>query len=644
MKLICQTSWTALISCALAFIVAAANAQEKSTAPSPQKIVKEGIEVEFTIEPLLRKGNASAVVAGEEAVVRLKIRDTATRTPITKARPAAWISQRERPTPPTGDLCRSKVQSFLQGSLRARPDVDLNAYYILALNQESNISVIDPLLGFGGSKLITLIILKSPGEDWVLTADRSRLFVSMPLVNEVAVVDTSTWKVIANIDGGIKPTRLALQPDEKYLWIGNDDHSSGGVTVVDTASLKVTKSIATGAGHHEIAFGLDNRFAFVTNRDDATLSVVGIQKLAKLKDIKTGTRISSLAFSPLSKALYVSDEQNGSIAIIDATNHKLLTNVNAKPGLRTVRFAPGGRWGFVANPAEGVVHIFDASNNQLLHEYLVGNTPDQIAFSDGFAYVRSLGTEQVTAIRLSTVGKQLDTVKFPGGQTAPGSSNAVASNADAFVAAPESGAMLLANPADKMIYYFAEGMAAPMGNFKNYGRVPRAVKVVDRSLREESPGVYKALTKLPAAGVYDVSLLLDSPRVVHCFEASAHMSPAMKQAQKTALQIEYLNKERSIRMGEEFKIRFRLFEKGTKRSKSDLKDVAALVMLTPGTWQNRETARLIGDGVYELTVKPPEEGIYLVFIESSSLGILYRELPYFTLYATTAAPTSQNQQ
>ncbi|HET6889940.1 MAG TPA: hypothetical protein VFH31_02465, partial [Pyrinomonadaceae bacterium] len=334
-----------LISCALALSVAAANAQEKSTATSPQKIVKEGIEVEFTIEPLLRKANASAVVAGEDAVVRLKIRDTVTRTPLTKARPAVWLSQRERPTPPTGDQCRSKVQSFLQGSLRARPDVDLNAYYILALNQEPNISVIDPLLGFGGSKLITLVFLKSPGEDWVLTADRSRLFVSMPLVNQVAVVDTSTWKVITNIDAGDRPTRLALQPDEKYLWIGNDDHSSRGITVVDTASLKVAKSIATGAGHHEIAFGLNNRFAFITNRDDATLSVVDIQNLSKLKDIKTGSLSTSLAFSPLSKALYVTDEQNGSIAVIDAASHKLLTKVIAKPGLRTVRFAPGGRWG-----------------------------------------------------------------------------------------------------------------------------------------------------------------------------------------------------------------------------------------------------------------------------------------------------------
>lgn len=91
-------------------------------------------------------------------------------------------------------------------------------------------------------------------------------------------------------------------------------------------------------------------------------------------------------------------------------------------------------------------------------------------------------------------------------------------------------------------------------------------------------------------------------------------------------------------------MRFRLTEKGNKRPRSDLKDVAALVMLTPGSWQNRELARSIGDGIYELTVKPPEEGIYLIFIESRSQGILYRELPYLTLHASSAVPQAQSGQ
>ena len=601
------------------------------TARAQEKIVKDGVELEFTIEPAGSKSKA-ALRAGEDAVFRFKLRDTATKTPISGVRPAAWISQRERPGRPGPDQCRAKVESYLQGSLRSRPDVDLNTFYLLALNQEPNISVIDPLLGFGGSKLLTLIMLKSPGDDWVLTNDRLRLFVSMPRINQIAVVDTTTWKVVANVDTGVRSTRLALQPDQKYLWVANET----GVAVVDTSTLKLTRQIETGAGNHEIEFGANNEFAFVTNRTDGTLSIINIPKLQKLKDVKTGGKASTLAFSPLSKALYVGNEIDGSIAVVDAASHKLLGNIPTKPGLKTVRFARGGRWGFVANPTESQIFIFDASTNRLVHEQTVGEAPDGFAFTDNFAYVRSLGTEQVSAIRLASLGKQVDVVKFPGGQNAPAASPDFASTADAFVPAPEPNAMILANPADQMIYYYTEGMAAPMGDFQNYERVPRAVMVVDRSLREEALGVYSTTARLPKAGVYNVSVLLDSPRVVHCFEAVAASNPAIKDDSKTALQIEYLNKETSLGTGEDYKVRFRLTDTETKRPVSALKDVGVLLFLPPGNWQQRQVARSLDDGRYEITLNVPESGVYLLFVESPSKRVQYRQLPYLTLHANAA--------
>lgn len=597
------------------------------SAQQPQKIVKDGIEIEFTAEVPASK---AGIIAGEDAVFRFRIRDTASKTPLSGARPAAWVAQRERPGAPGPDQCRAKVESFLQGSMRSRPDVDLNSYYILTLNQEPNLSVIDPLLGFGGSKLLALVLLKSPGEDWALTSNRLKLFVSMPRVNQVAVVDTTTWKVTANIDTGTKPARLALQPDEKYLWVANEN----GVTVIDTATLKPVKLIATGAGVHEIAFGANNKFVFVSNRDDGTLSVISVPKLQKLNDVKTGAPATSLTFSPLSNALYVGNEAEGSIKVIDASSHKLLATIATAPGLRSVRFAPGGRWGFVANPLDSNVYIFDASTNRLVHKQEVGEAPDQFAFTDNFAYVRSLGSEQVSAIRLSTVGKQLDVVKFPGGQNAPGAaSDLAAASADAFVAAPEPNAMIFANPADQMIYYYSEGMAAPMGNFQNYRRVPRAVKVVDRSLREEMSGVYSTTARLPKAGIYNVSVLLDSPRIVHCFEVAAKSNPAMKDDQQTAFRVEYLNKETPLTASEDYKVRFRLTDAQKKRPVV-LKDVGVLVFLSPGIWQQRQIAHSLGDGLYEITINVPETGVYLLFIESPGQRLRYRDLPYLTLHAS----------
>jgi YVTN family beta-propeller protein len=616
---------TTLLACALGLVFTTARAQEK-TEPKAQTIVRNGVEVEFNVEPVRR---GALLMAGEDAVFRFRIRDTTTKTPLSGVRPAAWAVQRERPGPPGPDQCRAKIESFMTGSLRSRPDVDLNTYYVLALNEDASVSVIDPLLGFGGSKLLAIAILKSPGEDWALTADRTKLFVSMPGANQVAVVDTITWKVRTDLPTGMRPMRLALQPDEKYLWAGDDT----GVTVIDTATLKVVKHIDVGVGRHEISFGSDNVHAFVSNLEAGTLSIINIAKLAKIKDVRIGERVSSVAFSPLSKALYLTSEVDGTITIVDSISHKVLAKITTKPGIKAIRFAPNGRWGFVANPRDSVVYVFDASTNRVAHELKVGGNPDQFAFSDNFAYVRSLESDQVSAIRLIGLDKQVDEVKFPGGQRTPASANAPASSADAIVPAPEAGAMLFANPADKMIYYYSEGMAAPMGNFQNYRRVPRAVRIVDRSLREESAGVYTTTARLPKQGVYNVSMLLDSPRVVHCFEASATANPAIKDEQKSALSIQYMNREMALNAQEDYKIRFKLTDTERKRARSGLKDVGVLVFLSPGTWQQRQIARSVGDGVYEVTVNVPEAGVYLVFVESPSQRVVYRQLPYLSLHA-----------
>ena len=606
----------------------------------PQNIVREGIAVEFKIESAAGK---SELMEAEEAVVTFRVADAAIKTPITGLNLAAWMALREGGNAPEAAQCREKVQSFMQGSLRARPDVDLNAYYILALNTEPNISVIDPLLSFGGSKLVTLVFLRSPGEDWVLTNDRKRLFVSMPQINQVAVVDTGTSKVLTNIDTGARPTRLRLQPDERYLWVGTDGLSASeptGVTVIDAVEPKRLADIQTGAGHHELSFSPDNRYAFVTNQQDGTLSVVDVLKLAKTKDVKVGAAPVSVEWSPLSRALYVASEAEGTIAVVDAQRQEVLTRIMAKPGLRSVRFAPGGRYGFAINTRENAAFIFDASTNRLLHAVPIGKSPDQVTFTNAFAYIHSSGSEQVDLIRLATIGKQLDIAHFPGGQMPPEKAQG-RGIADLIVPAPESNAVLVANPADKQIYYYTEGMAAPMGSFQNYRREPKAVMVVDRSLREMAPGIYSTTVKLPKAGVYDVALLSDSPRIIHCFEAAAAQNPAVQRAPAIALRLEYLMAQKEIRVGEDLRVRFRLVDAATGKTKDGLKDVRVLFFLSPGIWQTRNFAQSVGDGIYEVTVRPPQTGVYMVFVESESQGVAYRQLPHLTLQAVDSAQRSQ---
>jgi YVTN family beta-propeller protein len=612
----------------------AAKDSPAKTAAEPaasQKLVEQGIAIDFSLNPLKQK--PAQLLAGEEGILSFKVTDTTTNTPVKGLSLSVWMSMQEGDKALDPKQCREKIQSFLQGSMRNQADVDLNSYYIITLNKSPDISVINPLLGFGGSKLLTLVHLKSPGEDWVLSRDGEQLFVSLPQINQLAVIDTRLWTVTSYIDTGIKPTRIALQPDQKYLWVANNGNGGdqSGVTAIDTSTLKVAAQIATGAGHHEVVISSDNHFAFVSNSESGAVSIIDVRKLAKIKDVVIGATPVSMALSELSKAIYVASEAEGTITVIDEQSQLVLARMKGKPGVRSIRFAPGGRYGFAVNSRENSVEIFDAATNSLLHDVKVGKTPDQIIFSNTFAFVRSLGTESVVMMRLATIGTEVEITEFPGGQAVPEKASPPA-RADSMVLAPEGNSVIVANPADKVLYYYTEGMAAPMGNFENYRREPRAVLVVDRGLRETASGVYSANVKLPASGNYEVALLADSPRIAHCFQATAQPNPALKVERPVALSIEYQIKERKLQVGENVSLRFKLIETATNKTKNDLKDVRVLTF--SGSWQKRDIARSLGDGIYEIDLNLPETGFYQVFVESASMGVRYRDLPSLNLHAT----------
>lgn len=612
-------------------------------ADGEQKLVKEGVAVEMRVTPIAaEKGAAEGVREGEDAAVSFTITGSGTGAPLQGLRPAVWIDRRKsRIGPVKGEPevvpCEEKVRSFLRGSLAFRPEVDLNTYYILALNEKPTISVIDPLLGYYTSKLITTVILKSPGEDWALSRDGKRLFVTMPKAGSVAVVDTALWKAVAEIDAGKNPVRIALQPDEKYLWVGNDtaagDNAESGVTVIDVRALTAAAHIATGAGRHEIAFSDDSRYAAVSNSESGTVSVIETFTLRKVGDIAAGSRPSSLAFSKLSKSFYATGEGDGKITIFDPRT-LAATALAAKPGLRTVRFSLDGRWGFVANTSENAVHIIDASTNAMLHSITVDDRPDRIVFTGAFAFIRRLGSENVSMVQLNALGKgdTLPVLTFSGGQTPP-ERYPNPGPADTMTRTPEGDVMLVANPVDKTIYYYMEGMISPMGTFQNYGNVPRAVLVVDRSLRETGPGSYTTVFRAPQKGVYDVAFLLDAPRLHHCFTVEVKENPALARREESPVRIEFAKIERAVTAGEPVTIRFRVTDSTTGQPKSGIRDISALSFTSPGTWQRRTLAEPRDNGVYELSVTAPRRGLYFVFLESASLNIRSNQAPSLTFHA-----------
>ena len=600
-------------------------------------VSREGVNVEFALRPI-RSEKTGPAHAGDWADITFRVTDASTGEPIKGRYPAAWMDLGEswEATGGRAMACRDRIATYLQGIVGVRPMIDLNSHFLLVLNRDPSISVIDPAIGITGiTNLFAQVNLSRPGADWVLNDDHKKLFVSMPVSNKVALVDTQAFEVTHEIAAGEQPTRVEIQSDQRYLWVGNSttDAATSGVTVIDTTDLVPVKFIPTGPGHHEIVFTDDNSLAFVTNRDSGTVTVINVQTLEKVKDIETGSRPMSIAFSPLGQAVYVTDVDTGKITVIDPDKLEIRGNVNAEPGIGPMRFTADGRWGVIINTSTNKVFILDASTNRLPHTIEVGDKPYQVNFTNSFAYVRSLGTQDVALIPLSELDEfKTPPVTFiPAGQRPPGAVGDI-SMADSIVpSVKQAASAYIVNQAEGTVSYYMEGMAAPMGSFRNYGHETRAIEIVDRSMSEAAPGVYRTRVKIPVEGNYDVAFMMDTPQFLHCFSAMVEPDPNKEEA--TGLEVEYEVANRYVTIGEPRTIQFRMVNAGNRMPVSDLSDLTVMYYRASGGGREISPATAMGDGNYEVTLNLDETGTYYVFVGAPSRDLDYADLSFYSLIA-----------
>ncbi len=616
----------------------AAFAEQTPTAPTPgsDRLERKGLVIGFAVSATGRS-NPKDILEGDDVDIRFTVSDASTGQPIKGLAPGSWLDPGSAVATAGAhrtESCEAKIKGYLKGSVSIRPQIDLSSYYILSVNRDASISVIDPLVGFAGkTNLLATITLNDAPADWVKARDGRRLYVTLPGAGQLAVIDMEKFKTIATLNVGLKPTRVALHGGGRYLWIGNDADAeeTGGVTIVDTWSFEIAARVATGKGHHELAFSEDGRFAYVSNREKGGVSIIDAARFTKSKDISTGRAPVALAYSGIAQALYVADGVEGTVSVIQGDEPAIVSVVHARPGLGPIRLTPDGRWALVVNAQDNLVHLIEIATNRLTQNIPVGARPYHIAFSDAFAYVRSLDSEHVAMISLAQLGKpaaeQVST--FAAGAAAPAAVDNLGLGAPISRAFGEA-AVVVASPGDNLIYYYMEGMLAPSGSFRNPGHQVGAVDVFDRSLKESQPGVYSARVKAPAAGDYDVAFLLGAPAVNECFHFKVAPAPSLARRFQTAA-IDYLDAPNQATAGETIRWRFRIDDPQSGRPRAGLKDVHVLYYAAPGLLRRESASREIGEGVYEADLSLREAGAYYIYVGVPSLHLRFGDLPYRNL-------------
>jgi hypothetical protein len=596
--------------------------------PSPvpaQHEVDQGIAVDFSASPPTH--------SGDPITFGFTLTDTASGTPISGVRPAAWLVAHDKNTSDKSastalQSCKQQVATYLSADLFRRADIDLNSYYVLSLNDDNSISVVDPLFGFGGSQLLAMLALPSRAADWALAAQNDALFVTLPASAKVAIADTRSWKIVDTIATGPNPRRIVLQAGR--AWIADED----GLSVIDVKTHALTR-LRLGA-IRELATSNDGDLVFAAGAHDVLIIDAHAAKV--LADILVDGAPTLLAYSNAAKAIYAADTVAGKLFAIDARSRAITATVTIRAGATQLRFAPDGRHALMPNPQQNVVQVLDAASNRIVQNVDISDAPDQVSFTSLLAYVRRRASETVLMIPLDQIGGEGNAVgiaDFPAGQHALGTG----SLADAIVGAPDEPAVLVANAADKMIYYYKEGMAAPAGGFNTYGATPRAVLVVDHGLREQQRGRYATAMPVKNPGTYDVVMFLDAPRVVACFGLT--IAAEKEAVEKPVTRVTAIDPPRQLRAGTAVRLQFALSDPVRKQLRR-ADDVRALAFEAPGVWQRRGDLKRLANGNYELEFIPPSAGTYYVWIESDALGLAHNNSQFSVYQAIDPAINQTN--
>jgi hypothetical protein len=601
----------AVVAACLLLRIATANAQQAEA---------DGVHIGFAMSALTAGG---VPTAGRDAGFAFTLDTGKDKIALRGAKPAAWLVRHDQPTALDERQCRGVAAPLVRGASLAVPALDLNAYYVLSLGSDASIAVIDPRLGFGGSHLIGLAGFDAQVSDWALTPDQTILAAAATSADQVALVDTANWRITARI-AVPHPERLVLTASGRVLLASyRAAGGESGVALIDLAAPTAEPvRIPTGAGPHDIAVDNDGRFAFVGNTEANSVSVVDLIGRRIAGTVQTPRRPLVLAYSALARRVYVTSE-DGKVTAIGATPVAVLGRIDAPAGIVALRFAPGGRFLLAASPKAGEVIVIDASTDRIVQRMKVDGGPDAIAFSDRVAYIRHAAGAFFDAVPLDQIGIEggaLTPISVGAGQLALGAFSTPAL-ADAMAPVPDGDGVMIANPGDRAIYFYREGMSAASGSLSTYGREPRAVRVLDRRLREVEAGTYRTVGRLPRAGLYDLVLYVESPRIVHCFEVRIAPDAADAKATVATPVVTDMVLSGAVQAGVPLALRFRLVDPETGMPVSDVHDARVLSFLIPGTDAARSAATPIGDGTYQAEVTPPVAGNYYVFVEAPSVAL-----------------------
>ncbi|WP_374350699.1 beta-propeller fold lactonase family protein [Chitinimonas sp.] len=107
--------------------------------------------------------------------------------------------------------------------------------------------------------------------------DGKQAYVSLSAENKLGLIDTAKRKLTGKVAVGRTPIQMFATPDGKQVFRANQGSAKqpdDKVSVFDPIASKVVATVTSGKGAHGVAMSSDGAYAFVSNIEDGTFTVI----------------------------------------------------------------------------------------------------------------------------------------------------------------------------------------------------------------------------------------------------------------------------------------------------------------------------------------------------------------------------------
>lgn len=186
--------------------------------------------------------------------------------------------------------------------------------------------------------------------------------------SEVAVVDTATNDIVANIPVPGPCGGLAITPNHKFVYaIDGASQDCTELSVINTSTNKVVATMTDLYGHsYDIAIDPNPaaHLAYVTADGDQLL-VINTQTNTLTNELSIGEGLGGVAFNPAGTLAYLTDAYYGYVYVVNTANNLVEATIQLPYAYADgVVLTPDGSYAYVQDGS--VVAVIDTATNKVV--------------------------------------------------------------------------------------------------------------------------------------------------------------------------------------------------------------------------------------------------------------------------------------